>query len=244
MTPEETAAACAHAVSGIAAGFMLDGATYATGAAAGFAGLDFYAAGRGGALGDVDAAAVVDAFHFFEPSTVSQNWELGAKVMPPKEAAARFAECGHAWANAHLGDGVDWARLAELLGRVNDAGDPAASPLFAGWRDMPEPPADDVKALALHRLHVAREHRFAVHAAAVRDTGLTPLEAMAVKSPHMLGIFGWTGDVPEVTDDMKAKWDQAEAATNAGLAPAYATLDEGERAELASLCEAALSAVA
>jgi hypothetical protein len=242
MTPEETAAACAPAVGGIAANFMLDAATYAQGAQAGFAGLDFYARGRGGALGDVDAEAVIEAFHFFEPQTVRTNWETGAGVMPGRDAAARFIECGHTWAAEHLGDGVDWARLAELLGRVNAAGDAKTGALFAAWRDMPEPDASDPKALALHRLNVAREHRFAAHAQAIRESGLSPVEAMAVKSPHMMGIFGWT-EGPTVTDEMKARWEAAEAATDAALAPAYATLDDSERAELASLCEAALAAV-
>jgi hypothetical protein len=242
MTPEETAAACADAVSLIAANFMLDPQTYAAGADCGFAGLDFYAAGRGGALGDVDAGTVAAAFHFFEPATVEQNWSTGTKVMPAREAAARFIDCGHAWAAAHLGDGVDWGRLAELIGRVNDAGDPSVSPLFAAWRDMPEPEGDP-KALALHRLMVAREHRFAVHAAAVRSSGLSPLQAMAVKSPHMLALFGWTGDAPDVTADLEARWQEAEAATNAGMAPFYAALDESERDELAALCSAALAAV-
>jgi hypothetical protein len=66
---------------------------------------------------------------------------------------------------------------------------------------------------------------------------------MVVKSPHMLGIFGWTDGVPEATDEMKAAWQAAEDATNAGLAQAYAALDEAEREELVSLCTAALAAV-
>jgi hypothetical protein len=242
MTPEETAAACAPAVSGIAANFMLDPGTYATGAQAGFSGLDFYARGRGGALGDVEADVVIEAFHFFEPGNVRENWEKGASVMPGRDAAARFIECGHRWAAEHLGDGVDWARLAELIGRVNAAGDEATGPLFAAWRSMPEPSGDDPRALALHRLNGAREHRFAAHTAAVRDAGITPVEAMAARSPHMMAIFGWT-DTPEVSDELRARWDAAEADTNARLAPAYAALDESERDELASLCTAALAAV-
>jgi len=243
MDPVETATACAPAVSGIAANFMLDAATYAAGAEAGFGGLDFYARGRGGALGDVSAEEVVEAFHFFEPGTVRSNWEAGAAVLPGRDAASRFIACGHRWAAEHLGDDVDWARLAELIGRVNAAAPDDVAPLFAAWRTIPEPDASDAKALALHRLNVAREHRFAAHAAAVRASGLTPIEAMAVKTPHMIGIFGWSGDAPEVTPELKARWDEAEAATNRALAPAYATLDAGERSELVALCAAAVAAV-
>lgn len=243
MTPEETAAACADAVSGIAANFMLDAATYAAGAEAGFAGLDFYAAGRGGALGDVDADVVAGAFVFFEPGMVRQQWELAAPVMPAREAATRFIAAGHAWALAHLAEDVDWARLAELIGRVNAAASPSAAPLFAAWRAMPEPEGADPRALALHRLNVARELRFALHATAVIGAGVSPVEALAVRSPYMLGIFGWGDQAPEVSADTNARWEAAEAMTNRLLAPAYAALDDAERDELAKLCAAALGAV-
>lgn len=243
MNPEETAAACKDAVSQIASKFMLDGATYAAGMEAGFAGIDFYAAGRGGALGDVDADVVAAAFAFFEPGTVRANWEQGAKVMAPREAAARFMACGHAWAVANLpAEGVDWARLAELIGRVNAAASPAVAPLFAAWRRMPEPADADPRALALHRLNVARELRFALHAAAVVAAGIAPIEAMAVASPGMIPIFGWTGETPAVDDTLKGRWDAAEAATNRALAAAYAALDEAERDELVALCRAAYAA--
>lgn len=243
MTPEQTAAACASAVSGIAANFMLDPATYAAGSAAGFAGLDFYAAGRGGALGDVDADVVAAAFAFFEPGTVRTNWEKGRAVMAPRDAAARFIAAGHAWACAHLADGVDWSRLAVLTGRVNAAASPACAPLFAAWRTMAEPDSGDPRALALHRLQVARELRFARHAAAVVAAALSPQEAMAVRSPQMAGLFGWTDPLPDVTEDLHARWEGAERATNGALASAYATLDARERAELVDLCVAATAAV-
>lgn len=244
MTPEETAAACGPAVGGIAAGFMLDPATYAAGVEAGFGGIDFYVAGRGGALGDVDADAVIEAFALFEPSMVRSNWASGVAVMPPRACAERFIAVGHAWATSHLrADGCDWARFADLLGRVTRAGD--GSPLLDGWRSVPEPevgPDGDARPLALHRLNVAREQRFAAHSAAVAAQGLTPVEALSARTPFMIGIFGW-GEPVEVDDDIRARWEAAEAATDEALAPAYATLDEGERAELAALCEAALAAV-
>jgi hypothetical protein len=243
MTHEETAAACADAVSGIAATFMLDPATYAAGAEAGFSGIDFYTGGRGGALGDVDADVVAAAFAFFEPSTVRANWELAGKAMAPRDAAGAFIACGHRWAAEHLAaDGCDWARLAELQGRVNAAASPACAPLFAAWRAMPEPADDDPRVLALHRLNVARELRFAMHAAAVVAACVSAPEAMAVRSPYMGALFGWP-ELPEVTDELKARWEGAEAATNRALAPAYAAVGEGERTELASLCAAALGAV-
>jgi hypothetical protein len=240
MTPEDTAAACAPAVTGLASHFMLDGATYAAGIEAGFAGLDFYAGGRGGALGDVDGDVVAAAFAFFEPGMVRANWDQARSVMAPKDAAGRFIDAGYCWAGAHLPEtGVDWVRLADLAGRVNDAASPAAAPLFAAWRAMPEPDAGaDPRALALHRMHVARELRFARHAACVVAAGLSALEAMAVRAPHMAPVFGWTDPVPEVDDALRARWEAAAAATDRALAPAYASLTAAERDELASLCAA------
>lgn len=242
MTPEETAAACAEATSQFAAKFMIDGETYKAGAEAGFAGLDFYAAGRGGALGDVDADVVAAAFVFFEPAFVRSNWEQGTKVLPAREAAGRFIAAGHAWATTNLlADGVDWARLAELAGRVNDAARVAAAPLFAAWRGMPEPAGGDMRAVALHRMNVTRELRFSLHAAAVIAADVAPLEAMAIRSPHMVPLFGY-GEVPDVADDVRTRWEAAEAATNRAMAHAYAALDEAEREELTSLAAAALAA--
>ena len=242
MNPEETAAACAGAVSGIAANFMLDGATYAAGAELGFSGIDFYATGRGGVLGQVDGDEVAAAFAFFEPSVVRSNWEQGAAVMDPPEASKAFIGVGHRWAVEHLDAGAcDWQRLADLLDRVNEA-TPAASALAANWRDAPEPDGADPRALALHRLNVARELRFAAHAAAVTGAGISAPEAMAVRSPQMAGIFGWS-ELPDVNDELRSRWEAAEAETNRALAPAYATLSEAERAELVELCAAALGAV-
>jgi hypothetical protein len=243
VTPEETAAATTAAVSGIASNFMLDPATYAAGNEAGFAGLDFYAIGRGGVLGRVDADVISAAFAFFEPDSVRANWEQGLSTMEPEEASALFVDCGHRWARAHLGDDVDWDRLADLLGQISDAASPVGAPLFAAWRGVDEPDADDPKALALHRFNLLRELRNALHAAAVVEAGLQPVEALLVKTPYMAGVFGWSGDLPDVGDEHRARHALAEAATNRALAPAYATLDDEELDELVALCTAALAAV-
>ena len=65
---------------------------------------------------------------------------------------------------------------------------------------------------------------------------------MAVRSPQMAGIFGWT-ELPDVNDELRTRWDDAEAETDQAMAPAYATLSEDERTELVELCAAALGAV-
>lgn len=244
MTPEPAAAACKDAVSVLPSHFMLDMATYKAGADLGFSGLDFYVAGRGGALGDVDADVVSAAFVLWEPGNIRKNWEQGVAVMPARDAAAAFIAVGHRWATEHLDEGAcDWARLAELVGRLNVAAPLGCAPLFAGWRAMPEPADGDARALALHRLNLQRELRFAIHAAALVAHGIGILDAMAVASPGMVGLFGWTAEPPEVTDELRARWTTVEDATNRGLASTYGALDESERAELVELCSAAAAAV-
>ena len=58
MTPVAVAQSTAKVVGDLPSRFMLDMDTYVTAAEAGFQGMDFYAAGRGGALGDVPASVV------------------------------------------------------------------------------------------------------------------------------------------------------------------------------------------
>jgi hypothetical protein len=236
MNAEEAARATTEAVAYLPAGFMMAGATYKRGGELGFDGVDFYFAGRGGALGEVDAAVVAATFVFFNPDTIDKAWERTRSVMSRREAAEAFAGCLDAWAHKHLPPEVDYARLADLLGRINDAASPAAAPLFAAWKAVPEP--TDPRAVALQRLNVLRELRNAAHGASVLALGLEPLEAVLIKTPFMTELFGWVEPFPDV-EARHDQWDQAEAATNRIVARAYSVLDESELSELVDLSSAA-----
>lgn len=224
----------AAAVSTVGSHFMLDGATYKRGAELGFQGLDFYVTGRGGVLGDVDADVVSAAFTFFEPGGIRALWDQGRSVMPPASAAAEFAACCAAWAEDKVPDDLDAARLAGLSSRVVAGARPACAPVFAGWRalDVPASP----KAAAVHNLNTLRELRNGLHGAAVISAGLTPLEALSLKTPHMVPLFGWAG--PAETDGLQPRWDSAEEQTTRAIAHAYEGLDDAERAELVELAGA------
>jgi hypothetical protein len=239
MDPEEAARQTGPAIVSLPAGFMLDGATYVRGGELGFDGIDFYVAGRGGALGDVDGSVVAAAFVFFHPPTIVERWDRGRAVMPPVEAAQAFASCLDAWAEAHLGDGIDYQRLAELEAKVIAAASLAAAPLFAAWAALPEP--KEAKALALHRMNVLREWRGAIHGAAIVASGLEPLQALMVRSPGMAGLFGWPEPYPDPAS-LKAEWAAAESATDRTVGRAFAALDAAERAELVELLSAAQAA--
>jgi hypothetical protein len=228
------ATSTAAAVSTVGSHFMLDGTTYERAAELGFQGLDFYVTGRGGVLGDVDADVVSAAFTFFEPGTVRTLWDQGRAVLPPGEAAREFAACCATWAEAHVPDDVDAARVAELAGQVVHSARPACAAVFAGLRALPVPTSP--KAAAVHQMNALRELRLGLHGAAVVSSGLTPLEALSVKTPYMAPIFGWT-ELADVSD-LQGRWQEAEERTDQAMAHAYDGLDDAQRDELATLAAA------
>jgi hypothetical protein len=226
--------ATATAVGTISSHFMLDGNTYKRGAELGFQGLDFYVTGRGGVLGDVDADVVAAAFTFFEPGHIRTLWDQGRSVMPAARAAEEFAAYCATWSAAHVPDDLDAGRLAELAQRVVAHARPACAPIFAAWRSLPVP--DAPAAAAVHHLNALRELRNGLHGAAVVASGLTPLEAVSVRSPQMAPLFGW----PELADaeGLQTAWETAEERTTAAMAHAFEALDDAEREELVTLVNA------
>ncbi|MGY6501200.1 MAG: SCO6745 family protein [Acidimicrobiales bacterium] len=234
MDARTAAQTTADAVGGITSKFMLDGNTYKRGAELGFAGLDFYVVGRGGVLGDVPAGVVTAAFGFFHPDHVQVQWEQGTAVMSPAEAAVAFAACSETWAAEHVPDDIDVVRLGTLASTMASGARVAGAPVFAGWLTLAVP--SDPKAMAVHHLNSLRELRNACHLAGVLASGLSPAEALAIKTPQMGPIFGWA-ELPEV-DGRQELWDRAEAATDRAMAHAYEVLSEPERDEFTELANA------
>jgi hypothetical protein len=232
VTPEQASHDTRDAIKDGAAAFMSDPATYEHGAAHGFDGLDFYIGGRGGVLGDVASEIVTAAFVFFPEHTIGPRWDRAGLVMTRRRAATEFAACAHMWAEEHISDDVDAARLAELAGRVETASTPAMAPLFAGWRLLDEPRSP--KALAIHRLNALRELRGAIHAAAILTVGLSPIEAIAVRAPTMLKRYSWPEPWPE-PGPLRDRWNLAEARTDRVFGRRLAVLDDTERKELVEL---------
>ena len=231
MDAHSAATATAGAVSAVGSHFMLDGGTYKRGAELGFQGLDFYARGRGGVLGEVDADVVAAAFAFFEPGQVRTQWEQGSQAMAAADAAAAWAGCCAAWGEAQVPDDVDCAALAPLLDAVVTAARPACAAIFSGWRALPVPTGP--KAHVVHQMNALRELRHGLHAAAVVAAGLTPHEALSHRTPQMAPIFGWTelADTTGVSD----RWEAAEANTDMAFAHAFLGLDDGQRDQLVDL---------
>lgn len=234
MTPEQAAHDAKAAVVGLPGRFMTDAATFARGRELGFDGFDFYVAGRAGVLGDVSGEVAAAAMVFFAPELVRDAWERAANVMPRAQAAREWASCGHVYAVEHLESSGDDERLATLLSRVVDGASASAAPLFAGFRLLGLP--QDPKARVLHQLNALRELRGALHGAAVLTVGLSPLEAIAVRTPDMAALFGWPGDVPDAAP-LRDRWALAEARTDRMLGRHFTALDDEERGELVGLLD-------
>jgi hypothetical protein len=232
MTPEQAAHDLRDAVVLIPGGFMTAATTYERGAELGFEGADFYVAGRAGVLGDVRSDVVVAALVFFAPQTVHDAWTRSGPVMPREQAAREWLATGHAWAEQQLLDDTDWATVAALLAPVVRAAPAAGAPLFAALRTFDEP--EEPKALALHRLNAVRELRGALHGAAVLTVGLAPVEAIVVRTPKMLRVFGWPEPHPDA-GPLRGRWELAEARTDRMLGRHLAVLDDDERTELVDL---------
>lgn len=227
----ETAAAARDIVVEFGGAFMTSPEAKAAGKEYGYRGWQLYMTGRAGVLGDVPVEVVEAAVGFFDPGLVRFGWEGGRAVAPLHETVDRYVEVCRAWGRHRLGDLPEVERLGELLEAVGSSADAAGWPLFAGWRALPLP--DDGPGRVAQLLQVLREHRGGAHLAAVRVCGLRPLEAViAGEGPEEARFFGWRGDLPEITDDVRARRAAAEEATNAQVAPAYAALDDNEQTEL------------
>ena len=241
LTPAQAAAAVKDAVGGWGFAWMSDPGVRARGKAElGLRGRPLYHLGRGGALGDVPVEVVVAAEAFFPPAVVRAAWEEGRAVMAPLDAAIAYAGfCADVFRERY-GDRPDLDRLAELLERAVDGAEPAGLPLFAGWRALPRP--EDAAGRTGLLLNVLREHRGAVHAAAVAAVGLGPLEAIMAGSYGEANarFFEWPEPYPD-GDRHRPRWDAAEDLTSAAAARPYDALDAAERDELVTLVNRTLA---
>jgi hypothetical protein len=199
-----------------------------------------YLAGRVGVLGPVDVEVAGAVLTFFALDRLRTSWTLACETTDVRAYAGRWIEAGHEWGRARLAglEGVD--RLADLALAVVREADVAAAPLFAAWRTHPLPP--DAEARAFHAVFLLREHRGAMHQAAVLTSPLTPLQAV-LSGPggqDNAVTFGWTEpfEDPAPLAGLRA---EVERTTDQAAARPYAVLDDREQAELAQLLEMAVA---
>ena len=243
MDAVDAAKRTGRAINELGGAFMTAGSTFARGGELGFGGLDFYVLGRGGVLGDTTAEVVSSAFIVWNPEAIATQWESGRAVMSPTEAANEWAAVCHSFGEADLPEFDGYARLNELMAAVVAGASSACAALFAGWRTLPLPGADEPKALAQHLLNSLRELRGGLHGGALLAAGVSPLEAVAFNSPFMAPIFGWDAENLPDGAAVKDRWKAAEAGTNVAMSVPLSVLSESELTEFVELIDALQAAV-
>ncbi len=205
--------------------------TLAHGKSIGLGGLRFYFMGRGGALGDVNWQTVHSAFGYFNPTVVEHMWTTSLERIRPTVAAHEYALCSQEFGRTHFSDLPDLDGFCAAAESVIAAVNPAGLALFAGM--LATPLASDPAARAYQLVTMLREHRGSAHLLAIIAVGLSPRAAHAIKRPNELELFGWTPeDIPELTEQDKARHSEAEQITDALVGPAFDQLDESARNSL------------
>lgn len=216
--------------------FMLDPSTGVRGEEIGLNFFEYYALGRGGAMGDGRCETAIAAFGYFNPTLVNGVWASGSAKITPSKAAEHYTETCRIWGRERFGDLDGLDTFIDQAERVVNAADAAGLPLFAGWRSMPLP--DDAPGRAYQLVHVLRELRGGANVIATKAVGLRPLEAvMAVSGEGMARMFGWSEPFPDPSASVE-RAAQAEDITDDIVAPAFAALGEHEREPFASTLDA------
>ena len=220
----------ASSIADIGSTFYFRPTTLAVGKEHGLDGYRFYFVGRGGVLGDVEAAVALSAFGYFEPSLFASMWDSARAIVPPREAARMYHRCNHDLGRAKLGGVAGLDAFCEAAAAVNDAIDPAGLALYAGIAAEPVP--EDAPARALHLAMCLREARGSIHLLALVASQVPLRLAHQIRRPDDVTLFGWREPLV-ASDEDRARWEAAETLTNSLLAPAFAVLDDkGERALL------------
>ena len=230
MSPEDCVRGVAGPVGRLGAAWMLDPGTAARGTELGLGTWPWYHCGRGGVLGDGDAAVVIAAFGFFPPDLQRKAWDRGRAVLPVGQIAGEYAAACVDWGRRTLPDD---GRLTALLERAMAASATAGLPVFAGWRALLAASTVDGPGRLALAIQVAREHRGGYHLVAVTAAGIDPLQAVVSGryGTDNAAFFGWPPPWPApsvAAADMKL----VEVVTDELVLPAYAALTDDERVEL------------
>jgi len=207
--------------------YYFEPTTIARGERLGLDPFGFYFLGRGGVLGDVEAAVVQSAFGYFNPAVLAMMWDAGRAKCEPRTAGHEFFAAAHDFARPRLGGIDELGAFVTAASKVVEAAkrDLTGLTLFAAASAEPVP--DDLPAAALHQIAVLREFRGSAHLVAVVASGLSSKTAHFLKRPEMYATFGWSDDDrPTVTDADTAALAAAEAMTDRLVTPAYAVLDD------------------
>lgn len=185
----------------------------------------FYCLGRGGVLGDVDAATVAAAFVWFKPQLVETWWNEGRAIATPTVVAEAYLEAAHDYARRTFKETTTLRAFCGAAEGVVAAAPEGRWPLVDGYRRFALPV--DVVARAFQLVVVLRELRGGAYAEAVTALGITPAESHYLNSADAFELYGYeSGDTPTVTDELVERRALAEDRATELLGTAYDVLDQ------------------
>jgi len=115
VNPRDTAHQIALKTGRLAETFIFHPETVARGKELGLDGFRFYFLGRGGVLGDVDAAVVHAAFGYFSPDLIGKMWTSAKEQLDPRQAAREYIACAHNHGRARLEESLGSTPMWKLL---------------------------------------------------------------------------------------------------------------------------------
>ena len=244
MTDDELLAAACPIIGSAGSSFYFAPETIARGEAEGLDRGAFYFLGRGGVLGDVDAAVVSAAFGFFNPAVVARVWNGARSKMAPRAAGALHLVCCAEHGRRRLSSVPGLEAFNASCEKILAATDGDSLPLFAAINA--EPRVDDAPGRAMQLIAVLREFRGSAHLLAVRAAGVRSRDAHLVHRPDMARAFGWAeGDTPELeADELHTRLEAAEKLTDDLVRAAFAVLDQQERTAFVATLQAIAAALA
>ncbi len=243
MNNKELLDAVCPTINVVGSAFYFIPETMALGKELGLGGMEFYIQGRGGQMGNTDSAAVAAAFGYFSPALIKSVWDAACEKCEPRKAGAAHMEAAANLGRAKLASLPGLDAFVAAMDKVNNAANPEGLGLYAAIRT--ETLASDAAGRAMQLLAVLREFRGSAHLVALRASGIDGKKAHAAKRPDMWKTFGYSEDeMPTIDDAFLAQMAKAEEITDAIVEPAYAVLNDAERAALVAGVQAAKEALA
>ena len=244
MTDEELISIVCPIINDNSYKYYFSQSTIDTGKSLGLKGMEFYVAGRGGALGDCEGSVVAAAFGYFNPIIINAAWTLAIAKHPARTIGSMHYECAAVVGREKLSALPNLAEFESAMQKVFDAMDPDGLALFAAFKSLPL--VNDLPGRAMQLAASLREYRGSAHLVAVRASGVSGIQAHFIKRPKDMKNFGWSeSEYPIVNDETRARMVAAEKLTDALCIAPYSVLNETERASLvagARAFEAALAA--
>ena len=208
--------------------------------------ISFYAGGRGGVLGDIDAVEVDRIFYFFKTGLVATMVEKARAGADRQETVSTHLDAADDYASATFG-----AIPTDVLSDFSAAAKALAATLPTGrWPLVDGYLAQRVPADPVHEAYywsiVLRELRGGVHTDAVMAAGLSAAEACQLDHGGIsFGLHGYGDqDRSEETEDLLARRGAVEVDTSNRMAVLLEVLDGGQRRALAEGAIALHDAVA